>query len=679
MAQVSLRQGLVDQLEQRARQQQCSLDEVVQALLDGSTVSGPLEEPRLESEKFSQSVIAAMAEGVILQTADGRVQACNASAERILGLTAEQMIGRTPLDPLWQPIHEDGSLFSDDAHPAIITLRTGEPQSNVIMGVQRPDGRLAWVSVNTQPINQAGSSVPEAVVVTFVDITQLKQKELALRETHEQLTTILEGTADGILVLGPGAEVIYANEAAAHMFGRKSAEAMLRRTRHELLDKIEIVDEWGQPLPEDWLPGHLALEGLQPEPVTASFRLPDRDEQQWYVIKATPIFDHSGHVRFAVIATHNITERKRGQASLEQERSLLRTLIDHLPDLVYVKDRQSRYLVSNTTHTKAMGCVREDELLGKVFADFVGQEVAAPLIHNDFHVIEHGETIINREGQIVYPDGRVGWLLTTKAPLRDAAGNIIGLIGISRDITDRKEADAQGVALTIERERAQVLSDFIRDASHEFRTPLSVINTNTYLLERVQDAERQKSLIGGVRDQVTKVVRLVDGLVTMNRLERTSHENAQLLDLNEVLRIVCYAQQALADKHQLDLTMNLTPYLPKIKGDSDDIALAISEIMQNAFHFTPTGGQIMTRTYAKAHHSVIEIKDTGAGIDPVDLPRIFERFYRGDTAHTTSGFGLGLAIAHKIVTDHGGGIEVESTLDKGSTFRLLFPVPEAAS
>jgi PAS domain S-box-containing protein len=110
------------------------------------------EEALRESEERYRSVITAMQEGVILLGADGRIRACNASAERILGLSAGEMMGRTPLDPRWQAIHEDGSAFPAETFPVMETLRTGRPCSNVVMGVCKPTGELTWISINSQPL-----------------------------------------------------------------------------------------------------------------------------------------------------------------------------------------------------------------------------------------------------------------------------------------------------------------------------------------------------------------------------------------------------------------------------------------------------------------------------------------------------------------------------------------------
>jgi PAS domain S-box-containing protein len=144
-----------------------------------------------DSEERMRLVIQSIAEGVVLQDASGAIIVSNPSSERILGLTKQQMQGRTFLDPRWRTVHEDGTPFDGETHPAMVTLRTGESQYNVTMGVHTPDGRLTWISVNTQPLKKEPGSKPYAVVATFRDITEsrriteaLRNREAVLRESQ---------------------------------------------------------------------------------------------------------------------------------------------------------------------------------------------------------------------------------------------------------------------------------------------------------------------------------------------------------------------------------------------------------------------------------------------------------------------------------------------------------------
>jgi PAS domain S-box-containing protein len=133
-----------------------------------------------------------MQDGILVLDAEGGIRACNGAAERILGLSAEEIMGRTPHDPRWHAIHEDGSPFPSEMRPAAITLRTGRPCFDVIMGVHKPDGTLTWISVNSQPLYQLDNQTLAGVVASFEDITARKNLEEQLRQTAAELAACKE-------------------------------------------------------------------------------------------------------------------------------------------------------------------------------------------------------------------------------------------------------------------------------------------------------------------------------------------------------------------------------------------------------------------------------------------------------------------------------------------------------
>lgn len=147
------------------------------------------EKALAESETMYRSLVAAIAEGIVFQAADGTVTAVNPAAERIAGYTVGQMIGD---DPHWGAIREDGTPFPAVLHPSMVTLRTGEPQSNVVLGIRKPDGNLVWLSINSQPLISAGETRPYAVVTTFHDITERRHAEEELRRHKDQLEETVE-------------------------------------------------------------------------------------------------------------------------------------------------------------------------------------------------------------------------------------------------------------------------------------------------------------------------------------------------------------------------------------------------------------------------------------------------------------------------------------------------------
>jgi eukaryotic-like serine/threonine-protein kinase len=144
---------------------------------------------RISDERY-RSIIAAMQDGILVLDADGSIRACNGSAERILGLSAEQIIGRTAVDPRWRAVHEDDSPFPAETFPAAVTLRTGQRCSNIVMGVYKPDGALTWISINSEPLFEADGTTLGGVVASFEDITERRRTEEALREASKELADL---------------------------------------------------------------------------------------------------------------------------------------------------------------------------------------------------------------------------------------------------------------------------------------------------------------------------------------------------------------------------------------------------------------------------------------------------------------------------------------------------------
>lgn len=142
-------------------------------------------------------IVANLAEGVVLQGADGQILTCNAAAERILGLSVDQMMGRSSTDSRWRAVHEDGSPFPGDTHPAMVSLRTGDASHGVIMGVHKPDGTLTWISINSQPLFKPGRPLPYAAVTSFVDVTTHKRSEARARDSEEKLRFALHAARMG--------------------------------------------------------------------------------------------------------------------------------------------------------------------------------------------------------------------------------------------------------------------------------------------------------------------------------------------------------------------------------------------------------------------------------------------------------------------------------------------------
>jgi PAS domain S-box-containing protein len=194
------------------------------ALVRDVTARRAAERALQRSEERLRTVVTSMAEGLVMQDASGAIVTCNPAAERILGLSRDQMEGRHSVDPRWRSIHEDDSPFPGGEHPAMVTLRTGVALRNVVMGVHKPDGSLTWISIASEPLRVEPGDAPYAVITTFSDITAVREVAARLEETSQRLTFVLDGSNDGYWDCHlPSGHVLFSERWAA-MFGYEVAE-----------------------------------------------------------------------------------------------------------------------------------------------------------------------------------------------------------------------------------------------------------------------------------------------------------------------------------------------------------------------------------------------------------------------------------------------------------------------
>lgn len=271
-------------------------------------------------------------------------------------------------------------------------------------------------------------------------------------------------------------------------------------------------------------------------------------------------------------------------------------------------------------------------------------------------------------------EGKPFWFLTSMNPVKDQTGKVYRLVGMSINITEQRLAAQQAVDLALERERSRILTQFIRDASHEFRTPLSIIRTGLYLIEKKTDPIERERRLRQIEDQTDLIGTLVDDLQTLVRLDDPQPFKMIRLSINMVATSAYEQVKQKADRRDLVFETKVAETDQFICGDIVNLTRALSEVLYNAVHFTPKGGTISVETGRQDDDALVIIRDNGVGMDANTLQNAFNRFYRKDSAHTTSGLGLGLPIARKIIEAHSGKIELESTVNIGTTVTIRLPI-----
>jgi PAS domain S-box-containing protein len=283
--------------------------------------------------------------------------------------------------------------------------------------------------------------------------------------------------------------------------------------------------------------------------------------------------------------------------------------------------------------------------------------------------------------RVVLPDGGLRYIASRASVQFDADGRPVKLLGITQDITERKQAEQQRFELAVEKERVSLLKEFIGNMSHDLKTPLTVIKTSLYLFERVADPERQHSKMETIKQQVLLLEKLIEDILTMSQLDHTPELTLASVDLNGLLVDVEHKLRPAAEEKRLSTRLELDASIPSVMASESELYRVMVNLLENAIKYTPEKGSVAIRTHLDHTMVVTEVTDTGIGISQEDMPRIFDRFFRANEARSIDipGTGLGLSIVKRIVDMHNGSIEVDSTPGKGSVFRVLLPVHTQAA
>lgn len=239
---------------------------------------------------------------------------------------------------------------------------------------------------------------------------------------------------------------------------------------------------------------------------------------------------------------------------------------------------------------------------------------------------------------------------------------------------DQLEQDRQQLA--IERTRSDLLAEMITNLSHDFRTPLSIINTNAYLLGRIADPQSRQLRIDQISQQTARLNRLLEDILLLSRLEEGVSESVHILNIDQILdNAVATLSPSLRLKH-LNFSIERSPEVVRVIGNANYLERAFTNVLKNALDFTPQGGNVRLRIEKKDTCVIIEVIDSGAGIPLDDLHRIFDPFYRGNKARTQDegSSGLGLTIAKRLIELYGGTIEISSVPNQGSAARITLPL-----
>ena len=381
-------------------------------------------------------------------------------------------------------------------------------------------------------------------------------------------------------------------------------------------------------------------------------------------------------------------ERHRITAAPASERHLLSTLMDNLPDHIYFKDRDSRFVAANRAMISWAGFNDQSEIIGKTDQDLFAGEHADAARADEQKIIATGQPMVGVEEKETWPDGHETWVSSTKVPWRDASGNVIGIFGWSRDITARKLGEKNLKVAKESQEKAdRAKSEFLANMSHEIRTPMNgVIGMTDLLLDSDLDPQ-QREFAETIHTSADTLLKNINDILDFSKVE-AGKLTFEMLDF-DLIEAVEGTLDMLAERAQgkeIELAGTILPGTPtRLRGDPGRLRQILNNLIGNAIKFTETGEAVVlvskdreTETYAVLR---FEVQDTGIGISPEAQARLFQPFNQADGSSTRKygGTGLGLAIAKQLVEMMQGQLGVQSQQGKGSTFWFTAQFEKQAS
>lgn len=514
-----------------------------------------------------------------------------------------------------------------------------------------------------------GLAVREAedVVRSFYKAAEIRDlAERDVRLASARLTAIVETAVDAIVVSDETGTIQSVNPAASRFFGYE-AEEMIGQNVRMLMPDAER-SEHDAYIANYHRTGEARIIGIGRE-----LEGRRKDGSMFPIDVSIAAWGVDGK-RFFTAIMRDITERSEAEHQLQQSRLLLETMIESIPDPVFVKDADGRYLLVNEKSCRVFA-IERGKVLGARDRDFFLPHVAATMENSDKRVMSTGEVVSQEEELPDVVNGAPHLYLTTKAPLRNVAGSVIGVVGIARDITQSKRAEDALRAAKSEAERANVTkSKFLASASHDLRQPVQSLILFMAALKGQLEGTSSVRLLNSMEQSLDGLRALLEGLLDVSKLD------AGLVVAKPVAMPITPVIDRLGDEYgpraaELGLKFRTISSDAVVKSDPVLLERILRNLVENALRYTVRGG-VLVGCRRRGDRLRVEIVDTGIGIAPERQDEVFEEFFQlGNPERDRSkGLGLGLAVVRRLAHLLGHDTDVRSIPGRGSTFAIELPL-----
>ena len=575
----------------------------------------------------------------------------------------------------------------------------------VLSGVDDESLALRMVHAGAQDYLVKGKFDAQLLARAMRYAIERNAAEQELAQEKNLLRSLLETMPDRIYFKDLESRFVRVNPAMALLFKINRPEDALGKTDFDF-----FLPEHAEPAYAD--EQEIIRTGIPMVDKVEKETLPD-GRIGWALTTKLPLRDRAGRLIGTMGMSRDITRIKRIETELAAERNMLRSVIENIPDPIFVKDVHGRYLLDNEAHCRSLGRENREDVIGHDSADFFPPDEAAAFKADDDRVVATGKPMENHEECVPDPSGGRRWLLTTKAPIfNPETGVVERLVCIRRDITQTKEAQEKlkaantdlSLALSnlkqaseqlrsiqlqlIEAEKMKSIGRLAAGVAHEVKNPLAIITMGVDYLEGLDTLdETQREILVEMRTAVKRADNVIRGLLDFSVPRQLEVTAARLTDIIEHSLLLVRGEMS---GGQYSLTTEFEPDLPELRLDSMKVEQVFVNLITNAVHAMPEGGALTVRVYSKQLTGVgenlagsapevfqvgdrvvvAEIDDTGSGIPEGKIGKIFDPFYT--TKPTGKGTGLGLTVTRSIIDLHGGTIEITNRPEGGARATVMF-------
>ncbi len=632
-----------------------------------------------EQARILQSVLGSMGDGVAVASASGRLLLFNPEASRILGR------GPTDAPPEFWSRHygfylpDQVTPYPPEELPLVRALRGEEVKAAEIFlrhsGV--PNG--IWLSLNARPLLDDSGRVCGAVTV-FRDMTELKRREVELRQSRERFELAVRGSGDGIWDWDLTSNTVYFSPRWKSLLGYEDDEIP------------NLFPEWERRVhPDDCERAKETINAYFNDPTAPWYELEHRlkhkdGSYRWILSRGLAVRDSAGKPQRMAGSHTDITRLKETITALGDSETLYHSLVETFPLSIFRKNREGRFTFGNGRFLATLGITLE-ELRGKTDYDFYPRELAEKYRADDLRVITSRESFDSVE-EHVRPHGEKLFVQVIKTPVYDARGQVVGVQVLFWDVTEKKQAEE---ALRRAREAAesasQAKSEFLANMSHEIRTPMNAVVGMTELLLGTSLEPGQRDYLDMVRKSADSLMAVINDILDFSKIEAGKMDLERVaFDLREVVGDALATLALRAHQKGLELACHISSGVPAaVVGDPQRLRQVLVNLVGNAIKFTD-GGEVLVSVELQNDldsdnpqsaicHLQFSVRDTGIGIPPEKQRLIFDPFAQADGSSTRryGGTGLGLTISARLVEMMGGRLTVESEPGHGSTFGFTLP------